>query len=104
MSSTQPTNGAAPKTAGAADIEAEIARTRAELRATVDQLSERLNPKNQAQRVADEAKIAFADVSRKVTGQVRPADEPEPTRTGWIALGAGAGVAALLVVTVLRKL
>lgn len=87
-----------------AEIEAEIARTRAELRATVDELSERLNPRTQAEHVMDEAKIAFAEVKRTVTGQVRAAGEAEPSRTGWIALGAGAAAAAAIVATVLRKL
>jgi hypothetical protein len=87
-----------------AQIEAEIARTRAELRATVDELSERLNPRTQAERAMDEAKIAFAEVKRTVTGQVRAPGEPEPSRTGWIVLGAGAAAAAAIAVTVLRKL
>jgi hypothetical protein len=87
-----------------AQIEAEIARARAELQATVDELSTRLNPRTQAEHVMDEAKIAFAEVKRTVTGQVRGPDEPEPSRTGWIALGAGAAAAAAIVTTVLRKL
>lgn len=87
-----------------AQIEAEIARTRAELRATVDELSERLNPRTQAERAMDEAKIAFAEVKRTVTGQVRAPGEPEPSRTGWIVLGAGTAAAAAIVATVLRKL
>ena len=87
-----------------AEIEADIARTRAELRATVDELTERLNPKNQAQNALDEAKIAFADVKRKVTGEVRPIGEPEPTRTGWVVLGAGAALAAIVLGGIARKL
>jgi len=87
-----------------AQIEADIARTRAELQATVDQLSDRLDPRTQAQHVMQEAKIAIAEVKRKVTGEVRGADEPEPTRTGWIVLGLGAAAAAALVATIVRKL
>ena len=87
-----------------AQIEAEIARTRAELQATVDELSNRLNPRTQAEHVMDEAKIAIAEVKRTVTGQVRAPGEPEPSRTGWIALGAAAAAAAAIVATVLRKL
>jgi len=87
-----------------AQIEADIARTRAELQATVDQLSDRLHPRTQAQHVMQEAKIAIAEVKRKVTGEVRGADEPEPTRTGWIVLGLGAAAAAALVATIVRKL
>jgi len=87
-----------------AQIEADIARTRAELQATVDQLSDRLDPRTQAQHVMQEAKIAIAEVKRKVTGEVRGADEPEPTRTGWIVLGLGAAAAAAVVATIVRKL
>ena len=94
----------AADTRSQAQIEADIARTRAELRATVDELSERLNPRNQAQNAVDEAKLAFAELKRKVTGELRPADEPEPTRLGWIVLGTAAAVAAAVVGTVARKL
>lgn len=106
MSETQakPPSQPPSKPPSQAQIEAEIARTRAELRATVDQLSDRLSPKNQAQEAMDEAKLALADLKRKVTGEVRPADEPEPTRLGWIVLGAGAAVAAAVVGGIVRKL
>jgi hypothetical protein len=87
-----------------AQIEADIARTRAELQATVNQLSDRLNPRTQAQQVLEEAKIAITEVKRKVTGEIRGADEPEPTRTGWIVLSVGAAAAAALVATIVRKL
>ncbi len=85
-------------------IEAEIARTRAELRATVDELSERLNPRTQAQHAMDEAKVAFAELKRKATGEVRPAGEPEPTRTGWVVLGAAAAVGLAVVAGIARRL
>ncbi|GGC03802.1 DUF3618 domain-containing protein [Cellulomonas carbonis] len=85
-------------------IEADIARTRAELRETVDQLSDRLSPKNLAQEAVEEAKIAVADLKRRVTGEVREPDEPEATRTGWIVLGGGAALALAVVTKVIRKL
>lgn len=85
-------------------IEADIARTRAELRATVDELSDRLNPRNQAQNAVDEAKVAFEELKRKVTGEVRPLGEPEPTRLGWIVLGSAAALAAAVVGGIARKL
>lgn len=100
----RPKDSPAPDTRTQAQIEADIARTRAELRATVDELSERLNPRNQAQNAVDEAKLAFAELKRKVTGEVRPADEPEPTRLGWIVLGTAAALAAAVVGGVARKL
>lgn len=86
-----------------AEIEADIARTRAELRATVDELTERLNPKTQAQNAMDEAKVAFAELKRKVTGEVRPAEAPEPTREGWLVLGAGAAIAAIVLAGIARR-
>ncbi len=86
------------------DIEVEIARARAELQATVDELTGRLDPKANAVRVVDEAKAAVADVRRRVTGEARAADEPEATTTGWVALGAGAAAVAALVAGVIRKL
>jgi hypothetical protein len=88
----------------AAQIEAEIARTRAELRETVDQLAERLDPRTQAQDALDEAKLALAEIKRKVTGEERPAGEPEPTRRGWVVLGTGAALALTVVVGIARKL
>ena len=89
---------------GTQDIEAEIARTRAELRSTVDELTERLNPRNQAQEAVDEVKVAVADLKRRVTGDVRPAGEPEPTTKGWVVLGAAAALALTVVTKIVRKL
>lgn len=84
-------------------IEARIARTREELRLTVDELSDRLNPRNQAENVLAEAKIAAAELKRKVTGEDRPYGEPEPTRTGWIAVGAVAAAGLAVVASIVRR-
>lgn len=86
------------------DIEADIARARAEIQATVDELTGRLDPKANAVRVVDEAKAAAADLRRRVTGDSRAADEPEATTTGWVVLGAGAAAAVALVAGIIRKL
>ena len=86
------------------EIEAQIARTRAELKLTVDELSDRLDPRTQAQYVMDEAKAAVADLKRRVTGEERPYGEPEATRTGWIALGAAAAAVLAVGSAVVRKL
>lgn len=86
------------------EIEAEIARTRAELRLTVDELSERLDPRTQAHHVLDEAKVAADDLRRRLSGETRGATDPEPTRTGWIALGAAAAAATAVVAGIIRKL
>lgn len=100
---TPATPATPPATAAQADIQAEIERTRAELKATVDELSDRLDPKANVLRALDEAKVAIADVRRRVVGEERAEDEPEPTTTGWVVLGAGAAAAAALVATVVRK-
>lgn len=89
---------------GTQDIEAEIARTRAELKATVDELSDRLSPRTQASEAVDDVKIAVADLKRRVTGDVRPLGEPEPTKKGWIVLGVGVAIVAGVVAKVVRKL
>jgi len=86
------------------DIEADIARNRAELQATVDALSDRLDPKANAGRVMDEAKAAVAELRRKATGETRGPGDPEPTTTGWVVLGAGAAAAVAVVSTIVRKL
>lgn len=88
---------------GTNEIEAEIARVRAELQSTVDELTDRLDPKANAVRVVDEAKAAVADVRRKLTGEDRQPGEPEATTTGWVALGAGAAVVVGLLAAVLRR-
>ncbi|MCL3863122.1 DUF3618 domain-containing protein [Actinotalea sp. K2] len=86
------------------EIEAEIARTRAELQATVDQLSERLDPRVQAEEARDEAKAALGDLRRRVTGDpLLPGEQPATTK-GWVVLGAGAAIAALVTAAVVRKL
>ena len=86
------------------DIEADIARRRAELRTTVDDLSDRLNPRNQATEALEDAKNAVADLKRRVTGDVRRVDEPEATRRGWIVLGTGAAVVLTVVGKIVRRL
>jgi len=88
---------------GIDDIEAEIAKTRAELQATVDELSDRLDPRANAARAVDETKAAVADLRRRVTGEERTKGEPEATTTGWVILGAGAAAALALVTAVVRK-
>lgn len=102
MSSTRPQDPEKLST-DPSQIEAEIARTRAQLKDTVDELSLRLNPKTQAAEVAEEARRAVEDLKRRVTGDVRPVGEPEPSRKGWIALGAGAAITLAVVTKIVRK-
>ena len=81
-----------------------VARTRAELRAAVDELSERLSPRTQAQHAREEARIAAAEIKRMVVGEKRSAGAPEPSRTGWVVLAVGAAAAAGTLAIIARKL
>lgn len=99
MSSTTPQGGATPE-----QIQADIARTRADLQHAVDELSDRLDPRTQANEALAEAKVAVADLKRRVTGEVRGVGEPEATTKGWVVLGAAAAVAAAVVTGIARKL
>lgn len=102
--STEPTTPEpTPDTRSAAEIEADIARTRAELQATIDQLTNRLAPKNLAQDALDDAQAAFDELRRKATQAERPVGAKEPTTLGWALLGTAAALAALVVVKVVRR-
>lgn len=84
-------------------IEAEIARTRAALQATVDELSERLDPRVQLNETLADTKAAVADLKRRVTGQDKVPGEPEPTARGWMVLGGAAAAAALVALRAVRR-
>lgn len=85
------------------EIQAQIARTREELRLTVDELSERLDPRVQAERVSEDVKLAVADLKRKVTGEEKPYGEREPGKAGWVVLGSAAALVLALGVKILRR-
>lgn len=84
-------------------IEAEIARTRAALQATVDELSDRLDPRAQLNETVAETKVAVADLKRRISGEEREPGAPEPTARGWAVLGTAAGVAVLIGLRALRR-
>ncbi|ROS76534.1 DUF3618 domain-containing protein [Cellulomonas sp. PhB143] len=84
-------------------LEAEIARARTELAATVDELTTRLHPKTQAKNAADAARNAGKDTLAFVTGDGLPDREPARARNVKIVLGAAAAGVVLVVVTVLRR-
>lgn len=86
-----------------ASIEADIARTRAQLQDAVDELSDRLNPKNVAAELTDDVKLAVADLKRRVTGDVRPPGEPEPGKAAWVVLGTGAAIVLAVVGKLVRR-
>ncbi len=84
-------------------IEAEILRTRAALQATVDELSDRLDPRAQLNETVAETKVAFADLRRRIAREERVPGAPEPTTRGWAVLGTAAGIAALMALRALRR-
>lgn len=60
-----------------AALEREIERTRHELARTVDELADRVNPKNVAQRGADRLKDEAGQVAKAVGALVRPAGDSD---------------------------
>lgn len=69
------------------ELEREIARTRAELALTIDELADRLNPKHAAQRGADRVKSAAGALVR--TGGSAEGEPDPAVRKAAIAVGVG---------------
>ncbi len=85
-------------TASPEDIEAQIARNRAELAATIDELSDRLDPKAKAEEIVVKAKQLVKDAGND------PDTRPEDRNRARIVVGV-AGVAALgLLTALIRKI
>ena len=79
----------------------EVARSRAELGATLDQLSTRLSPSYQASNLARNTRQAAYDARSYVTGNGFPAAEPSRARNAKILMGAaGLGVAVVVAAVV----
>ncbi|PUB23948.1 uncharacterized protein DUF3618 [Promicromonospora sp. AC04] len=92
------------------ELEAEVLRTRADLAATIDELTTRLSPGYQASRIAREAKQAASDVGAMATGAFGdkngPAQDPRRARNAKVLIGATLVVAigtAVVVTAVLRR-
>ena len=85
-----------------ADLSAEVLRARAELAATIDELSTRLNPKNVAAEAASATKLAASDAGAFITGGGLPDGAPRRARNAKILLGVAASALALTVFAVLR--
>ena len=85
-------------TASPEDIEAQIARNRAELAATIDELSDRLDAKAKAEELVGRAKQLVKDAGND------PDTRPEDRNRARIVVGV-AGVAALgLLTALIRKI
>ncbi|MFC6886601.1 MULTISPECIES: DUF3618 domain-containing protein [Actinomadura] len=82
-------------------LEREIERTRMELARTIDELADRVNPRNVAQRGADRLKEEADQVAKTVRAMVSNEDgEPKVDRR---VLMAGAGVAVGITVLALWR-
>lgn len=86
-----------------AELSAEVLRARAELAATIDELSTRLHPKYVAAEAASATKLAAADAGTFIIGGGLPDDAPRRARNAKILLGVAAGVLALTVLAIVRR-
>ncbi|GAB2461889.1 DUF3618 domain-containing protein [Xylanimonas ulmi] len=107
----QPADGSAPGTGAAptgkapttADLQAEVARTRAELGATLDALSTRLSPAYQANRLKDSTQQAATDAAAFLTGSGLPQDDARRARNAKALLVGAAAVAVTVAIAVARR-
>lgn len=100
------TQAPAERTPTPDEIRDDIERTRAKLAETVDELSERLNVKHQAQLKADAAKTAATEklgVAKQTASDKVAAAKPYQSQIVSVAAGIGALVALLLVVRRVRN-
>ena len=84
-------------------LEDEIARTRAELAGTIDELTTRLDPRVQAKQAAHQAKQAATDTGAFLTGGGLPEEDPDRSRNVKLLLGAVVAGVALVAAAVLRR-
>ena len=90
-------------------LERRIERTRQELAQTIDELADRVNPRNVAQRGAERLKDEAGQVAKAMSAMMRPSngqgpakDEDTPERTGPDPrMLAAAGAGAVVLVTAL---
>ncbi|WP_298459270.1 DUF3618 domain-containing protein [uncultured Cellulomonas sp.] len=80
------------------DIEAQIARNRAELAATIDELTDRLDPKAKADELVEMAKQVVHDAGND------PDTRPEDRNRARIILGVSAAAALGLLTGLVRKI
>ena len=85
-------------TANPEDIEAQIARNRSELAATIDELTDRLDPKAAANQLVEKAKQVVKDAGND------PDTRPEDRQRARIIVGVGAAAALGLLTALVRKI
>ena len=86
-----------------AELSAEVLRARADLAATIDELTTRLHPKYIAAEATTATKVAAADAGTFITGGGLPDGAPSRARNVKILLGVAAGAVALTVIVILRR-
>ncbi|PZR53549.1 DUF3618 domain-containing protein [Xylanimonas oleitrophica] len=99
-----PGTGAAPtgKEPTAKELRSEVERARAELGATIDELTTRLSPGYQAAQLASATRTAASDAGGLLTGDGLPADERR-ARNVKVLLGAAGAVVLVVTALVVRK-
>jgi Protein of unknown function (DUF3618) len=85
-------------TATPEEIEAQIARNRAELASTIDELTDRLDPKAKANELVEQAKQVVRDAGND------PDTRPEDRNRARIIVGVGAVAAVGLLTGLVRKI
>lgn len=82
----------------------DIAAIRAELAASIDELANRINPKNAASEAAHTAKQATVDAAAFVSGAGLPnPSEGNRARNAKIAIGAAAGLITVIALSLLSR-
>ncbi len=83
--------------------EAEVLTARADLVATVEALTGRLDPRPKAQEAVAAARTAVQDTQGLLTGQGFPTEDPRRSRNVKLLAGAVLGAVALVAVLVIRR-
>lgn len=84
-------------------LEAEIAVARAQLAASVDELTARLSPKALAAEAASTTKLAANDAGAFLTGNGLPVGPASRARNAKILLGAAAGAVLLVTLAIIKR-
>lgn len=81
-------------------LEREIMRTREELARTIDELAERVRPRNVAKRGVDLLKEEAEHVVAAIGAAARPTEDGEPRPVDKRVVAAGVGIAAVTVTAI----
>lgn len=92
-----------PKKRTAAEIEADLQRTREELTRTVDELSSRVDPRRQVEEIRNQARAKFADASAQGKSFAEDVKAKDPKALGILGAVAAVAVAVAGAVIVRRK-